>query len=164
MFIHWIPNPQTNVAYIRSTSINNNTLIKIWSQHNYRETESDRLWPLTSWLLIVCVYLSVCVSGVLSIRTHTVFSAFRTSSSLCEPPLPCPASQSCKTDCSKAFWEHRPTPAAERSAYEQREGDLSGNDKSTFNKLKGELVHVCFFTLSSVTPLRLSFDNTASTT
>lgn len=48
------------------------------------------------------------------------------------------------------------------------EKNVSVQDQEMTNqlkiKLKVELVHVCFFTLLSVTLLWLSFDNTASTT
>lgn len=48
------------------------------------------------------------------------------------------------------------------------EKNVSVQDQEMTNQLKiklnVELVHVCFFTLPSVTLLWLSFDNTASTT
>lgn len=64
----------------------------------------------------VCIYLSLWVCGVLSIRTHSVFIALETSFSLCEL---LPPSHSCNNDCSKAFWEHIPTAAALCSSYDR---------------------------------------------
>lgn len=69
-----------------------------------------------------CIYkddlehLALCVCGVLSARTHSVFMALSTISSLCEMLSLSPDSHNRNTDSSKEFWEYKLFPSAERGA------------------------------------------------